>query len=509
MLKARSSRALFGALVAALPVALVAAGLVPPVADAAPLDGTRVDGGRYGSARIATPPSGVRGYVVYFSDRGGWSRADDAALAALASAGALSVGVDLDAYLARIAATTARCDQLVGDAEGLSRQLQRRDGGGQYFFPILAGSGAGGMLAAATLAQAPVNTLAGAVSIDPQPWLPGARPLCAGLPSTADGPGFRYGLPATTLNGFWIVARTGIAGPATREYVDDLARHAAPGTADLRDAGLADAAGIGALVAPHLAPAIRAGVGDVRGLPLIELPVAGRPSPDRSATAATDKPATDLPATDLPAMAILLSGDGGWRDLDKTIAENLQRDGIPVVGWDCVRYFWTPKTPEQTAADLGAVIDAYAARWHAARVALVGYSFGANVLPFAYALLPPARQQRVVQLSLLALESRTDWEIQVSGWLGAAPSAAAMPVAPALERVPAAKIQCFYGEGEKDTMCPALAAAGAEVIRTRGNHHFDGDYPALARRIADGMRRRTGAAAADAAESALRSGAGR
>jgi len=71
-------------------------------------------------------------------------------------------------------------------------------------------------------------------------------------------------------------------------------------------------------------------------------------------------------------MAIVLSGDGGWRDLDKTIAEDLQRQGVPVVGWDSLRYFWSRKTPEQTARDLAAVMEAYMDKWKAEKVALIG-----------------------------------------------------------------------------------------------------------------------------------------
>ena len=72
-----------------------------------------------------------------------------------------------------------------------------------------------------------------------------------------------------------------------------------------------------------------------------------------------------MPLTELPVdhpsklMAILLSGDGGWRDLDKTIAEDLQQQGIPVVGLDTLRYFWSKKTPQQTADVVAALIQTF------------------------------------------------------------------------------------------------------------------------------------------------------
>ena len=191
-------------------------------------------------------------------------------------------------------------------------------------------------------------------------------------------------------------------------------------------------------------------------------------------------------------MAIVISGDGGWRDLDKTIAEDLQQDGVSVVGWDSVRYFWHEKTPDQTAADLTAVLETYLARYHADKVALVGYSFGADVMPFLYNRLPEALRRRVVLMSLLGFEGKADWQITVSGWLGAPPSDDATPVAPALATVPRDLLQCFYGVDEDDSDCPTLAGSGAEIIKTSGGHHFDGDYHALEQRILTALRRRAG-----------------
>jgi len=313
-----------------------------------------LDGGRYGDVRLATPAGTPRGYVVLFSDAGGWTAADQARLESLAKVGALAVGVDTDAYLARVGSVEAPCDQLVGDAEGLSRQLQREHGGAEYFFPILTGVGEGGALAGAILAQAPPATLGGGVSLDPWAVVQTRHGFCARVPSDGDQPHY-WRVPI--LNQFWSVALT----PATPEIslahfetLQTLSPHLAVQTLSVRtpDQTLAS------LVAPHLIPD---DFSRVDGLPLVELPAS---SPSR-------------------LMAVFLSGDGGWRDIDKTIAENLQSLGVSVVGWDSARYFWQTKTPEQTAADLSAVIQAYSANWHADKIALIGFSFGADALPFA------------------------------------------------------------------------------------------------------------------------------
>ena len=62
-------------------------------------------------------------------------------------------------------------------------------------------------------------------------------------------------------------------------------------------------------------------------------------------------------------MAVVYSGDGGWRDIDKEIAGRLQELGIPVVGVDSLRYFWSERTPERIAADLDLIMAHYREAW--------------------------------------------------------------------------------------------------------------------------------------------------
>ena len=56
--------------------------------------------------------------------------------------------------------------------------------------------------------------------------------------------------------------------------------------------------------------------------------------------------------------------------------------GVAVVGFNSLKYFWKEKTPEDTAADLARVVQHYSEAWNRHRVMLIGYSFGAGLLPF-------------------------------------------------------------------------------------------------------------------------------
>ena len=135
------------------------------------------------------------------------------------------------------------------------------------------------------------------------------------------------------------------------------------------------------------------------------------------------------------------------------------------------------------AQDLAAIIEHYSGLWSRPEVLLIGYSFGADVLPFAYNKLPPAARGKVRQLSLLALSTFADFEIHVSGWLSDGRQPDLVDTAPELARLAGVAVQCFYGEEETTTGCTLPELRGAEIIRTTGGHHFDGDYAALAKRI--------------------------
>ena len=197
----------------------------------------------------------------------------------------------------------------------------------------------------------------------------------------------------------------------------------------------------------------------------------------------------NLPIVELPSrkpsthLAVVISGDGGWRDLDKTIAERLRKEGVNVVGLDSLRYFWARKSPKRATEDVAAIIEAYSRKWGADDVALIGYSFGADVAPFVYNGLPQNLRDKVRLVSLLGPEKAADWRIRVVGWLGAEPSKDALATGPQLATIPGKHIQCFYGEDDKAASCATLKNSGAEIVKTRGSHHFDGDYNALAEKI--------------------------
>jgi len=188
------------------------------------------------------------------------------------------------------------------------------------------------------------------------------------------------------------------------------------------------------------------------------------------------KPNDSAAATDL--FAILLSGDGGWAGLDKNVAAALAAKGIPVVGLDSLRYFWTARTPEGLATDVDRVLRYYAAHWKKSRALLIGYSQGADVLPFVMNRLPAASKQLVAQTVLMGLGENASFEFHLGNWLGGERDA--IPILPEARKLQAATTLCLYGADEHDSLCPQLPPASVHAQSLPGGHHFDGAYDELA-----------------------------
>ena len=204
----------------------------------------------------------------------------------------------------------------------------------------------------------------------------------------------------------------------------------------------------------------------------------------------TNSSSPSMPVVEVPVakpgdnVTIFYSGDGGWRDLDRTVAGEMAALNYPVVGVDVLRYFWEHKTPEQAAADLAATMTYYRKNWGVKSFVLAGYSFGADILPPIYNRLSAQDKDSVTLLALIALAHSADFEIHVSGWLGQ--SAGEHSLAPELAQIPKHKLLCIYGKDEKaDTACTGLSNSEATILELPGGHHFDQDYPKLTKQILD------------------------
>ena len=196
-------------------------------------------------------------------------------------------------------------------------------------------------------------------------------------------------------------------------------------------------------------------------------------------TSILERPKRSLPLIVMPdadgpgdAFVVLLSGDGGWSRFDRTLARSLTGAGLPVVGWNAQTYFGSPRTPASAADDLQRVIDTYGPRFRRSRVLLVGFSFGANALPFMIERLPAGLRERIAAVALIAPSERAQFHFSPLDWLSPPPQGLA--VAPAIARLDPGHTLCAYGLRDRASICPRLPNGAAQTLPRPGGHHLSG-----------------------------------
>jgi len=128
----------------------------------------------------------------------------------------------------------------------------------------------------------------------------------------------------------------------------------------------------------------------------------------------------------------------------------------------------------------------YLAHFGKKRVLLIGYSQGADVLPFAVNRLPAATKSHVSLAAILGMSEHALFEFHVSSWISDGNSGP--ETLPEVNRITGIPVLCIYGEDEHDSLCPELDSSKFKIVKVKGGHHFDGNYAALAGDILSAVR---------------------
>lgn len=433
--------------------------------------------GRFGKIALYLPSGHPAHVALFVSGDGGWNLGVVDMAREIAALGALVVGIDITYYLKQLERSSESCVYPAADFELLSKYVQKKLNFPQYVTPVLIGYSSGATLVYAVLGQSPTNTFGGAISLGFCPDLTVAKPLCRsnGLEWQQDPKKKNLYLfpPFKHLRNPWI------AFQGTIDKVCDPLKTEAF-VKQVPNGQLASLPGVGhgfsvpknwlpqfkrtfstLTASSPKSAALLEQSGDLTDLPLVEVPTTG---------------------TSRPQMAVFLTGDGGWADLDQEVSRELAARGLTVVGLNTLKYFWSARTPDGATADLARILRYYLEHWKKDTAVLIGYSLGADVLPFMAARLPQDLRDRTALIALIGPSKETAFEFHMTDWMGGT-SKGLRPVLPEVKHLSGKNLLCLYGKEETDSLCPAIRQSGAQVDALEGAHHFSGNYTAIAEQI--------------------------
>lgn len=422
-----------------------------------------LDYGLFGTLHLSRPRGDIAHTVLLFSDRDGWTSRQDGIGDALARQGAFVVGIDLPAYVKRLAAIKDKCSYPAGHVEEVAHWIERHEGLANYTVPLVVGDGAGATFGYALAAQAPAGTFEGLLTLGWDAAFRLPKPFCAGdagAMTAAGDAGDIHVTPVPRMPLTWWPQPF-----ATGARVDGVGSVLA---------GAWHA--VWALLTPFATRTLEANPGVAYAH--------WRQREDAVTTALPDDVA-DLPLTDIPAtvgdahrIAIIITGDGGWAGLDRGVADALTAHGVRVIGFSTLKFFWHKQTPDAASAAIARVIAHYGKSDPAARFVLIGYSFGASLVPVMINRLPASLRQQVAGGVMISPDDAAVFEIHVGDWFGSTHHDDTLPIGAeiAASKVP---LVCVHGADEDDSFCRKPQPSQVHVVDLPGGHHYDGDYAAL------------------------------
>lgn len=180
-----------------------------------------------------------------------------------------------------------------------------------------------------------------------------------------------------------------------------------------------------------------------------------------------------------------ISGDGGLNKFSTGLCDALNKDDFDVIALNSKTYFDDKKTPEQTTLDITNFLSKKLVGRKNQQVIFIGYSFGADVLPFVLNRLPKNFHYDVKTSFILASSGSTDFEIHWSDLFGGN-TKRSMDVVSEINKLQNKKIVIIDGSDDHHLDRNLIKIKYTYLILP-GGHHFDGDIDEVVNELVTNM----------------------
>jgi len=192
------------------------------------------------------------------------------------------------------------------------------------------------------------------------------------------------------------------------------------------------------------------------------------------AAQAQNFPIKEWTSTDNKPLIFYISGDGGFNNFSINLCQSLNKKGFDVIALNSKSYFWNKKTPAQTAADINNYLSKKLTGRKNQQIILIGYSFGADVLPFVLNRLSKNIDDKVLVSFLMASSGSTDFETHWSDMFGGNIKRS-MDVVSEINKLSNNKIVIISGSDDSNLDFKKITLKKYIHKVLPGGHHFDSD----------------------------------
>ena len=434
----------------------------------------------FGKVYVYNPKSTSPNVIIMVSGDAGWKSGVVSFAEEFSKMNNMVIGVDILRYFKELRQRPDDCYHVATDFIELATAIEKKYNFTEYKPAVVMGYSSGATLVYGILAQSRPGTFIGGISLGFCPDIELPKMLCEtnGLTERVDVTGKSYFLePDARLGNHWIVLQGKLDKVCNFDEVADFVSK----TTDAELISLAKS-GHGFSKWSDFMPQWKEAFIRLTEKNGKEQPSQGTTDRVKNLPLYITKAKVQIPEKPI---ALLISGDGGWYSFEQSIADIMAADGIPTIGLDSKKYFWKRRSPEQTAEDIAISLKYYSKEWGKDRFILIGYSLGAEIVPFIINRLPQEMKSKIISSVLLSPDISTDFEVHISNMLGMGNRQNTYNVANEINAMQPVPTLVIFGSGEKTEVPDLLNGKGATIKKIPGDHHYKFDIPLIIKTIKD------------------------
>ncbi|MEO8582615.1 MAG: AcvB/VirJ family lysyl-phosphatidylglycerol hydrolase [Flavitalea sp.] len=196
----------------------------------------------------------------------------------------------------------------------------------------------------------------------------------------------------------------------------------------------------------------------------------------------TNLPFKEWNSVNLNPYVLYISGDGGFNEFSTGLCNAIHRRGYSVAAVNAKSYFWNKKTPEKTTADITSTLEKKFVNRKNQQLILVGYSFGADVMPFIVNRLPGEIKNKLLSVILLSPSTSTDFEVHWTDMFSSNRKRS-MDVIAEMNKMEQLKTITIIGVNENHFPIEEIRLKNYTNEILPGGHDFDGNSEEVAKTL--------------------------